>query len=215
MATTVLTPTMLNAAFLSILPRIERHGQIYFRHLKCKDRRDACVQEMLALAWKCFVRLAERGKDARRFPTVLASFAARAVRCGRKVGGMNRATDALNPVAQQRRGFTVGSLPVSTSTFHENLYGAVDGQTHLDASEDRLKDNTQTPIPQQVAFRLDFPAWLKTRTERGRRVIEQMAQNERTMHLARRFGVSKGRISQLRREYQDDWQRFTSDREAK
>ncbi len=30
-------------------------------------------------------------------------------------------------------------------------------------------------------------------------------------HLSKRFGLSKGRISQLRRVYQDDWTRFTSD----
>ncbi len=201
----------LQASFLSIVPIIQRHGQIYFRYLKCRDQKADRIAEMVALCWKWFVRLAERGKDATRFPTVLASFAARAVRCGRKVAGMNKATDVMNEINQQQRCFTVSSLPISTTTSHENLYGAVDGQRHLDAFEDRLRDNTQTPVPEQVAFRCDFPSWLATRTERDRRIINQMAMNERTTNLSKRFGLSKGRISQLRRVYQDDWTRFTSD----
>jgi hypothetical protein len=80
-----LTPDLLNAAFMSILPRIERHGQIYFRYLKCRDQKADRIAEMVALCWKWFVRLAYRGKDGREFPTVLACFAARAVRCGRKL----------------------------------------------------------------------------------------------------------------------------------
>ncbi len=201
----------LQTSFLSIVPIVERHGQIYFRYLKCRDQKADRIAEMVALCWKWFVRLAEKGKDATQFPTVLASFAARAVRCGRKVAGMNKATDVMNEITQQQHCFLVGSLPSSTCTSYENLYAAVDGQRHLDAFEERLKDNTQTPVPEQVAFRCDFPSWLTTRTERDRRIIEQMAQNERTTTLANRFGVSKGRISQLRREYQDDWQRFTRD----
>lgn len=53
----------LQFAFLTLLPRIETHARIYFRHLKCPDRKQDCVQEVIALAWKWFVRLAERGKD--------------------------------------------------------------------------------------------------------------------------------------------------------
>jgi hypothetical protein len=198
----------LHARFLGIVPIIERHGEVYFRFEKCRERRADRIAEMVGLAWKWFVRLAHRGKDATRFPTVLASFAARAVKCGRRVAGMTRAADVLNEICQQRRGFAVESLPVSTSTTHENLYAAVNGQRSLDAFEERLQDNTQTPVPEQVAFRLDFPAWLTTRTERDRRIIEQMARNERTKDLARQFGISPARISQLRRAYQDDWTRF-------
>ena len=63
-----------------------------------------------------------------------------------------------------------------------------------------LHDNRRTAVPEQVQFRLDFPAWLATLSERDRRVIADMAQGEKTMHLARKYGVSEGRISQLRRQ---------------
>ena len=47
-------------------------------------RREEVIQEMVALCWKWFVRLAERGRDATRFPSALATYAAKAVRSGRR-----------------------------------------------------------------------------------------------------------------------------------
>jgi hypothetical protein len=129
--------------------------------------------------------------------------------------GLNKVTDVLTPHAQQRHSFTVSSLPISTTTSHQNLYRVVDGQRLGGAYEERLPDNRQTPVPEQVAFRCDFPAWLRTSTPRDRRIIEDMSSNERTTNWARRVGVSRGRISQFRRQYQEDWHRFVGDRDAK
>ena len=41
----------LHARFLSLLPKIETHGQIFFRHLR-PHQREEVFQEMRALAWK-------------------------------------------------------------------------------------------------------------------------------------------------------------------
>ena len=38
-----------------------------------------------------------------------------------------------------------------------------------------------------------------------------MARNERTLDLSRQFDLSPARISQLRREFRDDWLRFIAD----
>ena len=46
--------TALHASFLLILPRIELHGRIYFRSIKCRSRRAEAIQEMRSLAWKRF-----------------------------------------------------------------------------------------------------------------------------------------------------------------
>jgi hypothetical protein len=81
----------------------------------------------------------------------------------------------------------------------------------MDAFEERLQENMVTPIPDQVQFRLDFPAWLDTLTPRERRLIKEMSQNERTKDLSRRFDLSPGRISQMRREFAWSWQRFCGD----
>ena len=60
----------------------------------------------------------------------------------------------LSPAAQRRHGFRVESLPVATRTAHEDLYGSAHGQQEQDAFEERLRDNTRTPVPDQAAFRI-------------------------------------------------------------
>jgi hypothetical protein len=200
----------LQAAFLSILPRIEGHGQIYFRHLRPHKKADA-IQEMRALAWKWFLRLHQLGKDPTEFVTTFCTLLARAVNSGRRLAGMAKAKDAMNPATQRRHGFRVEPLPNSTRTSHERLYASPVGQALLDAFEERLRDNTVTPVPEQVQFRLDFPAWLRTLTARERRLIRAMSRNERTLDLSKEFELSPARISQLRREFWLDWHRFLGD----
>jgi len=203
--------TDLQDRFLSILPRIELHGRIYFRAIKCRDRRADAIQEMRSLAWKWFVRLAERGKDAGEFVSALATFAAKAVQSGRRLTGQEKAKDVFSPVAQRQHGFRVESLPNSTSTGQENLYAQPHGQQVHDAFEECLRDNTQTPVPEQAAFRIDFPRWRRTRCDRDRRIMDDMMLGERTLELSNKFGISPARVSQLRQEFHDDWQRFNGE----
>jgi hypothetical protein len=199
----------LHALFVSdILPNIERHGRIYFRHLRCSLTNADTIQEMSALAWLWLVRLHNRGKDPRAFLTTFTALLARAVCSGRRLAGLVKAKDALNPNTQRQRGFRVELLPSSPRASHERLYALPHGQHKQDALEEHLRDNTQTPVPDQVQFQLDWPAWLATRTDRERCIIEAMIRNERTTDLSRAFRVSAARISQLRREFHEDWQRF-------
>ena len=187
--------TDLQVRFLEICERIETHARIYFRNVKCWVQKSDFVAETIALAWKWFRRLAQQGKDAREFASILASYAARAVRSGRRITQQVKAKDILSEVAQQRHGFSISKLP-DFSTLSDNPLS------------DALIDNTRSPVPEQVQFRLDFPAWLRTRTDRDRRLIGDMAMGQRTLDLSRRYGLSPGRISQLRREFHDDWLRF-------
>jgi hypothetical protein len=91
------------------------------------------------------------------------------------------------------------------------LYAEVHGQEQHDAYEERLRDNTITPVPDQVVFRIDWPAFLRTLTGRERRMIRAMALSERTLDLSKQFEVSPARISQMRREFFEGWIRFTTD----
>jgi hypothetical protein len=192
----------LQASFLAqVLPRVVTHGRCYFRHVRCPHRKEEYLAEMVALAWRWHRRLAERGKDATRFPTAIASFAARAVGSGRRLAGMDRAGDVLSPLAQRRRGVAVGPLP-DGSSLNGNVF------------DEALHDNTQSPVVEQVCFRLDFSAWLLTLTRRDRRLVEGMALGHRTLDLARRFRLSAGRVSQLRRDFKRGWDRFTAPGDA-
>jgi hypothetical protein len=201
----------LQVRFVRLLPRIELHAQVYFRDVRCAGQRADCIAEVSALCWKWFVALSQRGKNAAEFVSTLAGFAARAVRSGRRVCGQERGKDVLSASAQQRHGFQVEALPLTTRTAHAELYGHPQGQQHLDCYEERLRDNHVTPVLDQVAFRIDFPAWLETLTARERHIIRAMADSQRTRDLSRRFQVSPARISQLRREFKQDWDRFCAD----
>jgi hypothetical protein len=205
------TANSLQATFLALLPRIENHARMVFRHVRCPVTREERVAEVNALAWKCFCRLVERRKDVMKFPMAFAGLVARTVRYGRRLCGKERANDVMSPVAQRRHGFVVTSLPLSTRASLDDLYASPHGQEMQDAYEDRLKDNTRTPPPEQAAFRIDFRQWLKTLSARQRRILRAMSLNERTKDLSKRFSISPGRISQMRRDFKDGWQRFVGD----
>jgi hypothetical protein len=177
------------------MPAIERHARVYFRHVKCQERKADLVAEAVGLAWKWFRRLAERGKDGTLFPTAIADFAARAVNSGRRVCGQEKAKDVLSPLAQRRHDFAVEKL-IEYETLTPNPL------------TDALIDNRQTPVPEQVVFRLDFPAWLGTLGSRRREMVLALAMGYRTQELAAKYKVSEGRISQIRREAAEDWRRF-------
>jgi hypothetical protein len=188
----------LHDVFLSLVPKIEIYGRIFFRHLRCVHQRQEAIAEMIGLTRKWFLRLSERGQDASQFPSALARFAACAVQGGRRLCGIDPAQDVLSGRAQQRQHFGIGSLGNGSS-----LSG------HL--LEEALHDNSQTPVPDQVAFRLDFPAWLTTRSERDRRLAQDLMRGERTLDVSRKYGTSAARISRLRREFYEDWNQFCSD----
>jgi hypothetical protein len=199
----------LHAAFLVILPRIEAHGHVCFRDVKCADRKQDLICEMVALVWRWVVRLVEKGRNPLDFPSALATFAARAVKSGRRLTGQERSRDAMSPLAQHRHRFKVEALPRSTRRSFEEVYLSAHGQKAMGVLEERLTDNTMTTPPEAAAFRIDFPDWLRTRSDRDRRLIEDMMRDERTTDLAHKHGLTAGRISQLRREFMADWDRFT------
>lgn len=175
-----------------LLPVLVRHARIYFR----KDRdHDERIAETVALAWKWYVRLLQRRKDPCQWPSAFAGYATRAVRSGRRACGHERVKDVMSPNAQQRHRFYCGKLP-DFSTLNTNPLA------------EALTDNCRSPVPDQVQFRVDFPDWTRTRTERDRRLIGDMATGERTKHLARKYRLSPARVSQLRREYHGDWELF-------
>jgi hypothetical protein len=189
----------LQASFLGIVfPRVLSHGRVCFRATKCPHRRQDAIQEMVALAWQWHLRLAEKGKDATAFPTVLASYAARAVKSGSRVVGQERANDVLSPVAQQRHHFFIGKLPdFETLTDHPVCQA--------------LHDNTKSPPDETVCFKLDFLAWLARLTQGDRSIVEDLMIGELALDVANKYKISPARISQKRREFRQDWEAFLSD----
>src|SRR5262249_20738110 len=129
---------------------IETYARMYFRDIRCPVTQEDRAQECVALGWQWFVRLTAQGKDVFAFPVVFAATVARAVKCGRRLCGKERANDVLSLLAQQRHGSRLGGLPASTRSPQEQLYADPHGQAMLDAFEERLRDNTLTPPPDQA-----------------------------------------------------------------
>ena len=187
-------PAALHAGFLALLPRLLACAEYAFRHRRGADRDDA-VAEVLALCWRWYARLAQRGKDPHAYPTALADFAGRWVRGGRGLCGLRGTKDALSRLARARHGFAVVPLPQA-------------GGRDATGLEEALHDNTQTPVPEQVSFRLDFPEWRGSLPDRDRRLIDDLMAGERVLDVAGKYGLTPGRVSQLRRAFHDDWRRF-------
>ena len=70
-----------------------------------------------------------------------------------------------------------------------------------------VEDKHSTPA-EVATTRIDFGAWLESLPERTRHVAETLATGEATSHVARMFGFSASRISQLRRELYQAWRVF-------
>jgi hypothetical protein len=187
----------LEARFAALLPVIERYAPMVTR-LRCPGLREDALAELTGLTWAYFLHLAAKGRDASQFPASLVYRAAQHVRAGRRLCGQEPMKDPLSWTCQRRRGFTVDRLPD---------FAKLEG----DAFDEALHDNTQTPPPEQAAFRCDWPAFLQTRSERDRALIGQMALGERTRDLADAFGLSPARVSQLRQEFRADWYEFVGD----
>jgi hypothetical protein len=199
---TVTPPTGVSATtlFLAHLPRFEAHARFAFRRVGCPHVRADRVAEMLALAWKHFAALARRGKRPERFVTTLALRCSQAVKAGRKLVGCEGGKDVLSPVAHVRHGFAVVRLPD-----HDR---ALDRHPLPDELAEALTDNTKSAVPEQVAFRVDFPRWRVSLRRRDRRVLDALARGERPTDVAHRFGLSKGRVSQLRADFEWGWWAF-------
>ena len=70
-----------------------------------------------------------------------------------------------------------------------------------------VEDRKVGPAETAVA-RLDMADWFGTLTKRNRKIATALALGEPTAAAAKKFGISPGRISQLRNWLQRDWERF-------
>jgi hypothetical protein len=186
----------LQAGFLEFLPRLEQQAGAYFRHVHCLQKKDDLTAEAIAIAWKWYCRLLRRGKNPHEFPATFVHRALCQARAHRRLCGQQKGKDALSPLAQSRHGFITQTLPAHETGVAENMV--------IDA----LADNTQTPPPEQVAFRLDFPVWLASLTERKRLVALDLMAGERTLAVAEKHRLSPARVSQLRLELLHSWHEF-------
>ena len=59
-----------------------------------------------------------------------------------------------------------------------------------------------------AASRIDFADWLERLPKRNRRLATKLAAGESTSDVSRKFRITPGRVSQLRRELAESWRAF-------
>jgi hypothetical protein len=185
------TLTQPATGFQAILPRVRTHAAIRFRHL-ADERREEAAAETVAAAYAFYQRLAEKNRLHEAHPSVLADLAARHAAQHRHLGTRQSSRDVLSPITQKRRGIRVRSL---TPAYRHGWRELVLACRRVDPSE-------------QAAFNLDFERWLAGFDRRLRRIITALAAGASTGEVARRFGITAGRVSQLRRRFERSWQIF-------
>ena len=193
------SPPAWHAAFEAMIPTIEAHAKIAFRHLG----REACaemVQEVTCNCCQAYSRLVEQGKTAVAFPTALAKFGVRQAKEGRKVGAKLNVKDISSDYCRQKKNLLLERLDRYDS--EEQAWSEI-------LVEDKHAGPAETAI-----VRLDFCTWLKLLPRRLRKIAMFLANGETTSAAAMRFRVSQGRISQIRRELLLAWNRFQGDQPA-
>ena len=187
------SPNGWHKPFLDMLPQIDSHLRFTFRRMN-PDARAEAVQEGLVNALVAYRRLYEKGKADLAYPLVLARFAARQIRDGRRVAERLNIRDVLSTHAGQKKGIKVERLDRFDE--EENAW-----------KEILIEDRHATPA-EIAACRIDVTAWLSSLPSRHRRIATTLAMGESTGRVAKMFRLSSARISQIRRELYDAWQRF-------
>lgn len=162
-------------SFADQLPDLTIMAAAAFRYLDPEARAEA-IQNTLALAWKAYEALIRQGRGSEG--GIIKSclwYSIRQTRAGRKAEGESRAKDV-----------------------HKNAHR---GRVSFEHAELKHFASDDTPIPDQVSFRLDVPAFLSTLTDRQRRMAELLMMGNTTSEVAREVGVTPGRVSQFRSEF--------------
>ena len=182
-----------DAAFEAMLPAIMRQAKHAFGGVR-SELREELVAEVIANSFVAFRRLVERNKSDLAYPSVLARFAIKQVRVGRRVGSKLNCKDVSSQYCQRCKGIRQRRL----------------GGAHNDRGRWQdfiVEDKTATPAD-IVATRIDFAAWLKSLDGKKRQIVKVLATGETTKETARKFKLCSGRISQIRSELRDAWNEF-------
>jgi hypothetical protein len=193
------SPPAWHRNFEAMIPTIETYARIAFRGLG-REAREEMIQEVICNCCQAYKRLVEQGKTAVAFPTALAKFGVRQAKEGRKVGSKLNVKDISSDYCQLKKNLLLERLDRYDS--EEQAWSEI-------LVEDRHAGPAETAI-----VRLDFSTWLKLLPRRLRKIAMFLANGETTTSAAKRFHVSQGRISQIRRELLSVWRHFQGEEPA-
>ena len=77
-----------------------------------------------------------------------------------------------------------------------------------DVMAEMLAADPKARVPEQAAFRVDYPEWRSRFRTRDRAVIDALARGAHPGEVASQFALSPGRVSQLREAFRESWVAF-------
>jgi hypothetical protein len=179
--------TTWQASFVAMLPEIEQKLRLAFSGLNPEASEDA-IEQGVVHSLLAYVRLVEQGRPEVATASSLAWYSSRHVRRGRPAGGrMN------------------GKEPLSR-------YGQISNDIEVELQSGNwihtLVEDKRASVADQVAAKMDFSAWFATLNLRMQQIAKDLAFGCSTRDVAKKHGVSAGRISQIRRLLEQSWAEF-------
>ncbi len=174
-------------AFLTILPHIQQKLRLAFCHLDAESQEDATA-EAIAHCLLAYLRLHEQGRTEAANPSSLAWYASRQIKRGRPAVGKMNSKDPLSRYAQISNGIQIEQTPSKWI--------------------DVLVEDKRATVPDQVAAKLDVGTWFGSLSQRMKQIAKDLALGFSTSEVAKKYGVTAGRISQLRRSLEESWGEF-------
>jgi len=187
-------PAHDSVRFVAMIPGIQKQLRFAFRHSPAAVRQER-IDDALAHAFVLFAHLVLRKRVRLAHATALARYAAYRVRSRRPIGSRSNSRDVMSRVTQRRFGFRVMSAD-------PGCWADQPGSAEL------LGESRQATPAELATIRLDFASWLGRLSDRQRAIALCLAVGESTGAVAQRFGVSSGRISQIRLELAARWRQF-------
>jgi hypothetical protein len=173
--------------FVTMLPEIQQRLRQAFRLLDAEAREDS-IQEAIVHSLLSYSRLHERGRAESASPSSLAWFATLQVKRGRPAGSRMNGKEPLSRYAQIGNGIRIEQMQ----------------SNWIDA----MVEDKRTSVADQVAAKMDLGAWFATLTKRMNEIAKDLAFGFTTSEVAMKYGVSSGRVSQLRRTLEESWAAF-------
>ena len=187
------TAPVWQANFLAMEPQIRKQALIAFRTIRLEAKSDL-IAEVIANAFVTYARLVERGKEDLAYPTPLARFAIRQVCAGRRVGAPSNNDDICSIHVQRTKGITVERL---------HQWNREQAEWRESLLEDRHAGPAET-----AAARIDIADWFRSLARWKRKIAKALARGETTSTAVIMYGLTAGRISQLRQELKRSWEIF-------
>ena len=139
-----------------------------------------------------YIQLHELSRAETATPSSLAWYSSRQVKRGRPAAGRMNGKEPLSRYGQLRNDIKVERRP----------------SQWIDA----IVEDKRASVADQVAAKMDVGAWFATLTHSMKQIAKDLAFGFSTSEVARKHGVTAGRISQLRRTLEESWAAFQQER---